>query len=88
MKHVSNDANEALIIATAAQPSVDTLKDTVTMLQKDVYKLAVLNRGLQQENAQPCRRSDNQDSYRRRDITWLFRELTSMTMTVMNCEGY
>ena len=56
-----------LSIYTAAQASVDTLKDTVTMLQKDVYKLSVQNRGLQQENAQLSRRSDNQDSYSRRD---------------------
>ena len=67
VKHVSNVANEAMNIATAAKASVDTLQDTVTMLQKDVYKLAVLNRGLQQENEQLSRRSDNQDSYSRRD---------------------
>ena len=52
VKHVSDVANEAMNIATAAKASVDTLQDTVTMLQKDVYKLAVLNGGLQQENEQ------------------------------------
>ena len=67
VKHVSDVANEAMNIATAAQASVDTLQGTVTLLQKDVYKLSVQNRGLQQENEQLSRRSDNQDSYSRRD---------------------
>ena len=67
VKHAHDVASEAMNIATAAQASVDTLKNTVTLLQKNVHKLTVQNKGLKEENIQLNRRSDNQDSYSRRD---------------------
>ena len=67
VKHAHDVASEAMNIATAAQASVDTWKNIVTLLQKNVHKLTVQNKELKEENIQLNRRSDNQDSYSRRD---------------------
>ena len=39
VKHTNDVANEAIHIATAVQASVDTLKDTVILLLKNVHEL-------------------------------------------------
>ena len=54
-------------IATAAEVSVAKLEEKVTNIEKHMIQLRIENRGLKEENAHLNRRSDNQDTYSRRD---------------------
>ena len=70
VKQVSDIAKEAMNIAVAAQASCDACAATaakVIQLEKNVFKLTVQNKGLQEENSHLNKRTDNQESYSRRE---------------------
>ena len=67
VKQVSDIAKEAMNIAVAAQASCDEMAAKVIKLEKNVFKLTVQNKGLQEENSHLNKRTDNQESYSRRD---------------------
>ena len=60
-------ANNAMDIAVAAEASVAKLEEKVVNIEKHMLQLKIENRGLKEENAHLTRRSDNQDTYSRRD---------------------
>ena len=60
-------ANNAIDIAVAAEASVAKLEEKVVNIEKHMLQLRIKNRGLKEENAHLTRRSDNQDTYSRRD---------------------
>ena len=67
VKQVSDIAKEAMNIAVAAQASCDEMAAKVIKLEKNVFKLTVQNKGLQEENSHLNKRTDNQESYSRRE---------------------
>ena len=60
-------ANNAMDIATAAEASVAKLEEKVMNIEKHMLQFRIENRGLKEKNAHLTRRSDNQDTYSRRD---------------------
>ena len=67
VKQANDTAKEAMNIAVAAQASCAAMEAKVSSLEKSVFKLTVQNRGLKEDNSYLHRRSDNQDSYSRRE---------------------
>ena len=67
VKQANDTAKEAMNIAVAAQASCAAMEAKVSSLEKSVFKLTVQNGGLKEDNSYLHRRSDNQDSYSRRE---------------------